>query len=56
MIPRLKDLMSKHRVILYTSYGTIVGITCDNMLAAQELADRNFRHYNSIAGYRIEKV
>ena len=55
MIPRLKDLTSKHKVTLYATDGMRFNIICDNMLEAQKFADSQVS-YRYTPGYAIERV
>jgi len=55
MTPRLKDLISEHRVILYCIDGCIFDEVCNNMLSAQRLVNQQNK-YKYVAGYRIERV
>jgi len=55
MIPRLKNLMAKHKVTLYASDGMKFEIVCDSMLEAQIFANSQYV-YKYTPGYRIEKV
>ena len=55
MIPRLKDLISEHKVILYTVDGGRFDQICNNIFSAQKLVNQQNK-CKYVAGYAIEKV